>query len=59
MTTSRRYDTNDYHDGMSFHDINEREPSTRRFSPIHLRTDDREYRNREIRTNDRYRPPEP
>ncbi len=56
MTTSRGFDTNGYHNGMTFHNLDEVEQPTRRFSPIHLRSDNEEYQNHQIRNNDQYRP---
>ena len=58
-TTSRGYDNNDYHNGMTFHNLDQVEPSTNRFSPIRLRSDDQEYQNHEITNYNKRQSPQP
>lgn len=56
MRTSRglEADTNYYHNGMSFHDLDQVKPQpARRFSPIRLNPNNREYPNDDYN----YRPP--
>lgn len=44
MRQSRGHETNDYHNGMSFHDLNQaKQQPTPRFSPIRLSSNDRQY----------------
>lgn len=58
MTTSRGFDTNDYHNRMSFHNLDQTERRPRRLSPIRLRSDDIEYPTYRTRNDDRPHTPE-
>ena len=55
MTTSRGFETNEYHNGMTFHNLDDGEQPIQRYSPIRLRSDD------QISTNydHKYRSTEP
>ena len=55
MTTSRGFYDNDFHNGLSFHDLDRPQRSTRRFSPIELRSDDQVYQHHETRNGEKYR----
>jgi len=46
MRSSRGFETNDYHNGMTFHDLDQiKQQPNRRFSPIRLSSNSRQYLN--------------